>query len=352
MTTVPGSIPKMIFEVVVAGMIIFTRLMKGLRTIKSWISYGLAPILLVVLSVSVYRELVAQPDLGQAWLQIKGSFYSPSFGWLLAALLGTVLNWGLEAAKWKYLLRHTESISLGKAYRGVLTGVAFTLFTPNRIGEYLGRIWHLGKNSRGSAVSLSIAGGVAQLFITCLFGMIAAELLWRGGFQIPVLPDQAIALLILKMVGWGVTLLLLLIYFSVGEIGTYLARVNWLRSIRVGLDALTQLSRPALLRVMGLSLLRYFVFLFQYYFVFRFFGVELAGSIVFLSVALTFLLLALIPGMALAELGVRGKLALLIVGTFSANSIGIVLAVTSVWFINLIVPAIAGGLLMQKRKLV
>jgi hypothetical protein len=182
--------------------------------------------------------------------------------------------------------------------------------------------------------------------------MIAAELFWRGGFQIPVLPDQAIALLILKMVGWGVTLLLLLIYFSVGEIGTYLARVNWLRSIRVGLDALTQLSRPALLRVMGLSLLRYFVFLFQYYFVFRFFGVELAGSIVFLSVALTFLLLALIPGMALAELGVRGKLALLIVGTFSANSIGIVLAVTSVWFINLIVPAIAGGWLMQKRKLV
>jgi hypothetical protein len=107
-----------------------------------------------------------------------------------------------------------------------------------------------------------------------------------------------------------------------------------------------------LLQVMGLSVLRYFVFLLQYYFLFRFFGVELTWTIAFLVVALTFLLLALIPGMALAELGVRGKLSLLIVGAFSTNSIGIVLAVTSVWFLNLILPAIVGGgLMLTKRKL-
>jgi hypothetical protein len=153
----------MIFDVVVAGMVIFTRLMQGYRTIKSWISYGLAPILLIVLSVSVYQEINAQPDLFRAWSQIRTSFYGPSIGWLIAALLGVALNWGLEAAKWKRLLRNTESVSLAKAYRGVLTGVAFTLFTPNRIGEYLGRIWHLAAESRGAAVSLSVAGGIAQL---------------------------------------------------------------------------------------------------------------------------------------------------------------------------------------------
>lgn len=320
------------------------------RTIKSWIAYGLAPLLLIILSISVYREIAAQPDLPTAWIHIKNSFNSPSIGWLMAALVGVMINWGLEAAKWKRLLAHTEPVSLGNAYRGVLTGVAFTLFTPNRIGEYLGRIWHLDSSSRGAAVSLSIAGGMAQLFVTCLFGMISVELLWRGGFQIPVLPDQAIALLILKIIGWSATVLLLLIYFSVGEIGTFLARMRSLRFLHSGLNGLTQLSRSELWQVMGLSLLRYFVFLIQYYFLFRFFGVELAWMISFLSVALTFLLLALIPGMALAELGVRGKLSLLIVGAFSANSIGIVLAVTSVWFLNLILPAIVGGLLMVKGR--
>jgi len=333
-------------------MVIFTRLMKGTRTIKSWIAYGLAPLLLIILSISVYREIALQPDLPQAWKHIQESFGSPSIGWLIAALFGVMVNWGLEAAKWKRLLAHTESVSLGKAYRGVLTGVAFTLFTPNRIGEYLGRIWHLGPNSRGAAVSLSIAGGLSQLFVTGLFGMIAVELLWRGGFQIPVLPDQAMALFILKIIGWSVTALLVLIYFSVGEIGTFLTRLKWLRFMHSGLNGLTQLSRSELLQVMGLSVLRYFVFLLQYYFLFRFFGVELTWTIAFLVVALTFLLLALIPGMALAELGVRGKLSLLIVGAFSTNSIGIVLAVTSVWFLNLILPAIVGGgLMLTKRKL-
>jgi hypothetical protein len=156
--------------------------------------------------------------------------------------------------------------------------------------------------------------------------------------------------MILKLIGWSVTVLLLLIYFSVGEIGTYLARVNWLRPLHASLAVLTQLSRPELLHILVLSLLRYLVFLLQSYFMFQFFGVELAWPIAFLTVALTFLMLALIPGMALAELGVRGKLSLLIVGAFSANSIGIVLAVTSVWFLNLIMPAIVGGLMMWRKS--
>jgi hypothetical protein len=73
-------------------------------------------------------------------------------------------------------------------------------------------------------------------------------------------------------------------------------------------------------------------------------------TIAFLVVALTFLLLALIPGMALAELGVRGKLSLLVVGAFSENAVGIVLAVTSVWFLNLILPAVVGAFFLRSRE--
>lgn len=321
------------------------------RTIKSWISYGLAPIILIVLSVSVYREIAAQPDLKQVWSQIQASFLTPSIRWLLAAFAGVWVNWGIEALKWQHLLQHTESVSWGRAYRGVLTGVSFTLFTPNRIGEYLGRIWHLGAESRGAAVSLSIAGGIAQLFVTCLFGMIATELLWRGWHQLPFLPDNAIALLILQIIGWSATVVLLLIYFRVGEIGIFLSRISWLKSIRSGLTAVSSLAGKKLALVLALSALRYFVFLLQYYFLFRFFGVIIPWEIAFLTVALTFLLLALIPGMALAELGVRGKLSLLIVGAYSDNAVGIVLAVTSVWFLNLILPAVVGAAFLSKSKL-
>lgn len=324
--------------------------MKGLGTIKSWIAYGLAPLLLVVLGISVYRQVSAQPDLPQAWDHIRRSFLSPSIGWLIAALFGTVANWGLESLKWKQLMRQTESISYSEAFRGVLTGVSFTLFTPNRIGEYLGRIWHLSSASRGAAVSLSVAGGLAQLFVTTLGGMIAYEFLWRGGFSLPLLPDTAVAYFPFQWLGWSVTILLLVIYFNMGEVGSFLTRQKRLSAIQHWMQALVQLSRSELLRVLFLSILRYLVFLFQYYLMFEFFGVDISLSMACITVAFVFLAMALIPTMALADLGLRGQLSIWVVGAFSTNTLGIVLAATTIWFINLILPAIAGGILLQLTK--
>lgn len=342
--------PKMILVEFETAMVIFTRLMKASRTIKSWIAYVLAPLLLVVLTYSVYRAVRTQPDLPEAWNYIRQSFVSTAALWLIAAGVGTIANWGLEASKWQRLLSHTEPVSFGRAFRGVLTGVSFTLFTPNRIGEYLGRIWHLSPASRGAAVSLSVAGGVAQLFITALFGMGAFEFLWRAGFTITALPDSTGAIYFVRFLGWSTAILLLLLYFNLGDVGNFLSRIKWLKSIQPWLKALTNFSFAELAVVLGLSLLRYLVFLLQYYFLFQFFGVELGLSLSFLTVAFLFLALALIPGVALAELGVRGQLSLWVVGAFSTNSLGIALTATTIWFINLILPALAGGALIVRNK--
>jgi hypothetical protein len=332
-------------------MVIFTRLMKDARTIKSILTYALAPLLLIILSVSVCREIRSQTDLPAAWEQIIGSLFSPRIGWLLAALVGTFLNWGLEALKWQRLMRQTEQIRFMQAFRGVLTGVSFTLFTPNRIGEYLGRIWHLSPASRGAAISLSVAGGIAQLLVTVLGGMIAYEFLWRGGFSIPILPDRAFAFFPFQWLGWSVVILLFVIYFNLGETGSFLSRVRWLQKIKHWMMALVHLSRRESATILGLSLLRYSIFLLQYYALFQFFGVSLTLSISFITVAFVFLSMALIPAMALADLGIRGQLSLWIVGAFSVNALGIVMTTTTIWFINLILPAVVGAAFLSKSKL-
>ena len=324
--------------------------MKGTRTIKSWIGYGLAPLLLIVLSISVYRQIIAQPDLPNALSHVRRSFFSPSIILLIAALLGTYANWGLEALKWKRLMQQTQRIGFAEAFRGVLTGVSFTLFTPNRIGEYLGRIWHLSPQSRGAAVSLSVAGGLAQLFTTALGGMIAYEYLRSGGFQLPLLPDTAYAYIPFQWLGWSVTVLLFVIYFNMGEAGIFLSRLRWLRSVQSWVQALVQLSKSELVEILLLSFLRYMVFLIQYFLLFQFFGVEISLSIAFIAIAFVFLSMALIPAMALADLGLRGQLSLWIVGAFSTNSLGIVLTTTTIWFINLIIPAVVGGVMMQRGR--
>ena len=55
-------------------------------------------------------------------------------------------------------------------------------------------------------------------------------------------------------------------------------------------------------------------------------------------------LLAIIPTTALAELGIRGKMSLLLLGLISTNSVGIIATAAGIWLINLILPAIAGTL--------
>jgi hypothetical protein len=68
-------------------------------------------------------------------------------------------------------------------------------------------------------------------------------------------------------------------------------------------------------------------------------------------VAVMFLVLAVIPTIALAELGFRGKISLQLFGLFSSNTIGIVATAAGIWIINLIIPAIAGSLFILGVRL-
>ena len=55
-----------------------------------------------------------------------------------------------------------------------------------------------------------------------------------------------------------------------------------------------------------------------------------------------FLWLAILPTIAFLELGVRWQFALILLGGLSSNRLGISIAVTAIWFINLIVPSLLG----------
>jgi hypothetical protein len=68
-------------------------------------------------------------------------------------------------------------------------------------------------------------------------------------------------------------------------------------------------------------------------------------------VGVLFLVLAIVPTIALAEMGVRGKVSLLLFGLVSTNSIGIIATAGGIWLINLILPAIGGTLFILGLRL-
>jgi len=123
-----------------------------------------------------------------------------------------------------------------------------------------------------------------------------------------------------------------------------LERISWIARYRFFLEKLESVQLNELVRLLTLSLGRFLVFLFQYFLMFQVFGVNLYWLDAFAMVGVMLTVLAVIPTMALAELGFRGKVSLLLFGLLNNDSIGIIATAAGIWLINLILPAILGTL--------
>jgi hypothetical protein len=61
--------------------------------------------------------------------------------------------------------------------------------------------------------------------------------------------------------------------------------------------------------------------------------------------------MAIVPTIAIAEIGIRGETALYFFLAISTNSVGIISSTTMLWFVNLILPALLGCLFIYKMKI-
>src|SRR5687768_6738299 len=55
---------------------------------------------------------------------------------ILVVLILMPFNWYLETLKWYGFLSVHARVRFSTAYKAVISGIALSLFTPNRIGEY------------------------------------------------------------------------------------------------------------------------------------------------------------------------------------------------------------------------
>lgn len=91
--------------------------------------------------------------------------------------------------------------------------------------------------------------------------------------------------------------------------------------------------------------------MFQYWLIFKLFDVQLLPWQVISAVTVLFLILAVVPTIALAELGIRSKASIALFSIFSTNTLGILMATAAIWLINIIFPAVAGSLFVAGVKL-
>ncbi len=322
--------------------------MKLNRNSKTFINYFLGPLLFIWLSWSIYHQVQKQPQLETAWQSIRDAFTGPLIWNLLLVIILMVFNWSLEAVKWKISVKLVQPVSFGKAFRAVLSGVSFAVSTPNRIGEYLGRMLYMNEGNRLRTISITIVGSLSQLIITCSMGC-AGLIIMRPYIESAGIITHLWFSVILSG-AFVVTGGLLLFYFRLSRITRWLEMIPRIRRYTYLVSAVDNLSTVLLFKLLALSCLRFLVFIAQYAIIFPLFAVDLELWQVLWGVSVAFLIMAVIPTIALIELPLRGRTMTMILGLFTVNHLGISLATAAIWLINLVIPAIIGSLLMLGLK--
>lgn len=263
-----------------------------------------------------------------------------------------LLQWLLEAKKWQVMLRAGHHIKLFDAFRMILSGIALSIATPNRMGEFAGRVMHLPSGQRLQGTAFTVIGNFAQLIITCIAGSIALFMEWHDQhLHITLSGMQAIQSLLLWSTPFAIIFFMLL-YFKSGLIFNWILSLRILGKFRDKLGALASISNNILLKVLLLSSLRFVFFILQYWLLFKLtkIGIDLRDT--FAAISIMLLWLAIVPTFSFLELGLRWEFALLLMGSLTENALGIAVSITAVWLVNLMLPAAIGaiGLLRYQSR--
>lgn len=289
-----------------------------------------AILIYILYDLIVNKDLYFSFDflLDQQWSTSRLALFIPVF-------LLMIVNWLLEARKWQLLTRTYYNLSISKAFVSVWSGVSTALFTPNRIGDFIGRISHLPKSVRKKGIVSSVYGSYSQWLLTLIMGWVA----WlQLGEQFVSSKASYHAISTIFFIGLVVLLLL------------YLGNGKWLSSIKKWNEYNSyRPNKEVKLKVILLSLLRYFVFTTQFYLLLQILGVDLSYTLVLSKLGLFYLLTSLVPSTFWGEIGIKESVAVWVFSGLIINSLIIVTATLLLWLINLIIPALVGNYFLIKK---
>jgi uncharacterized membrane protein YbhN (UPF0104 family) len=107
---------------------------------KKLLSYSLKAAIIILAFVIIYRRVNNNENLRQFEKLIAAINHKRAFIVMTCVVLLMLVNWLTEALKWKYVTRELSNISNWQAIEAVFCGLTWAVFTPNRIGEYGGRV--------------------------------------------------------------------------------------------------------------------------------------------------------------------------------------------------------------------
>lgn len=252
---------------------------------------------------------------------------------VLLVILLMPINWSLEISKWRSLRNSSFRIAMNE----VLSGLGLAFFTPNRIGEAGGRLIGIPAHDRWQAGASFFYSSLAQSLCTLWAGILGITLF--NPFSWLAISNNTLLVIFLFTLVLGTVL-----YFHFQNIVRFIPfGIKW----KTKLNQIQNISKIILLKVLLLSISRYTIFSVQYMILILWIDPQASMPEVLAGISITYLICALVPGTALAELGIRESVGVLVIGLF-ANPVAVVTATFLLWVINLAGPSIIGSRLLGR----
>ena len=292
------------------------------------------------------KSSVEQFDLDQVLVKLQENYIV-----VTVVILMMFLNWFLESLKWRFLISKIEKVSIKRSIRAIFSGITVSAFTPNRVGEYGGRVFCLEKADRIKGVLITVIGSMAQLVTTIVFGSIGILLL-------PNLMPEFDSLLSNIVFAYPIMLFLLILlnvllvtlFLNASVFSVVLSKIKFLRKFKKYNEVFSFYNSSELLEILLYSVGRYIVFTTQFFILLQVFDVQIGYVEAMILITTMLLVISIIPTIAITEIGIRGSVALFLFGLVSVNAIGILSATFVMWVINLLLPALIGTIFIFSLK--
>lgn len=302
--------------------------------------------ILILVGIALYYQIFSKGNLDAIWTEFLLCVKSAKVIYLIGVTLLMPLNWGLEAFKWQRLTRRFFPTSFFQLYKGIFMGVAISMITPNRVGEFGGRLLSVDVSKSWQAFIASAVGSFSQMLVLISVGLFGASyftlsfLKWQGYWMY-------------YFIALGTFFIGLMIYSFyntrlVIQIGKKIKFLQFLKPWLRHLNLLSEYQSKELTESLFISFFRYLVYCFQYLLIMRFFNLNFPLVPAVAGIASIFLFQTSVPLPPLLGLVARGELAVFVWKQFEANEISIMAATFTLFIINLGIPSLLGIIYILK----
>lgn len=262
--------------------------------------------------------------------------------YLVYAVLLLLVNWGLEFVKWRWTVSCISTKPFSKKVLiSMLAGIATGIVTPNRIGNFIGRMLYFKGGMRGFLILGTLYGNLSQFICTIFFGVIGFIAIGTS-----VLGNYFSDLSIVIGLFFSITSLFIYLFYPFVPI----QKITFFKKYLNLLSRFQRIAKRLLVPLLLLSALRYLVFVLQFTLLLIAFGASYSHDLIN-GLYVMFFITTLIPSFILGKLFVRETISMLIIGALVPNIAIVITASLTLWLINLGIPSLIGFYFLSSSKL-